>query len=80
MRVSSDHYAQLHAAIAPIDIPNRREDYKAGKFYRAELVKDIDRRYRWDLLWASGAASVLYDAGYNDDHIDTALRSIVPPL
>lgn len=80
MNVSPEHYARLHAAITPLDIPNRRDYYRAGRFARAELVKDVDRRYRWDLLWASGAAAVLYDAGYNDAHIDTALRSIVPAL
>jgi hypothetical protein len=37
------------------------------------------KRFRWDMLHASGFNTKgLYDAGLNDDHIDTALRSIIP--
>ncbi len=34
-------------------------------------------RKRWDALWASGFnVSPLYKAGFNDAHIDTALKQI----
>lgn len=49
--------------------------------YRAERL--TDKRYRWDLLWACGMAKFVINTLYdycNDDHIDTALREIVPPL
>lgn len=35
-------------------------------------------RYRWDRMNETGWFPIaLYDAGYNDDHIDTALRRIL---
>jgi len=75
----------MRDAIAPLDTPTVRGAYLRGEFPRAELVKDLDRRYRWDLLNAALPASwicpELYDAaGCLDSHIDTALRAIVPPL
>ena len=67
--------------VAVIDTPERREAYLAGAFFGADSVKDLDRRYRWDLLWASGAYSLVSDIeGLKDAHIDTALRSAVAPL
>jgi hypothetical protein len=85
MKMKAEHFEALRAAIAPLDTPARREAYLSGRFPRAELVKDLDKRYRWDLLWGTtgservGFWSDLY-AYLNDDHIDTALRSIVPKL
>lgn len=88
MKITDEHLAALRAAIVPCDTPERREAYLRGDFHNADRVKDLDMRYRWDLLYASGLkigdgvgmeGLPLY--GYlNDDHIDTALRSIVPVL
>ncbi len=55
---------------------------------RPETYKDLKaaiartgmtaKRARWDALWASGFdVARLYKEGLNDEHIDTALRSIV---
>lgn len=46
-------------------------------------VKDLDKRYRWDLLWSAARTrsmvrEILSD--YTDAHIDTVLRTIVNPL
>jgi hypothetical protein len=39
---------------------------------------DENTRQRWDLFWRSDyPIQRLYDAGLNDDHIDTALRRII---
>ena len=49
-------------------------------------MQDLDKRYRWDLFRAASRTpampllSNLYDAGYTDAHLDTALRAIVPAL
>ncbi len=83
MRVSAEHLAVLGAAVVPLDTAERRARYAAGDFPRAEQVRDIDKRYRWDLYWgAVRAGHSLPDStdGYNDAHIDTALRHIVSPL
>lgn len=80
MKVKPEHLAAIRACIEPLDTDERRARYIAGEFERGENVKDLDKRYRWDLLWATRAnrAFPIYD--YNDSHVDTALRSIVKPL
>ena len=82
MKATADNIANLRAALSPLDTPENREAYRSGAFPRSDAVKDLDRRYRWDLYWASGSreALAMYDAGCNDTHIDTALKSIVPPI
>ena len=83
MKVTAEHLANLAQAIEPLDTPERRTAYRNGDFPRAEHVKDLDKRYRWDLFWAAWDAagqSPDFLAQYSDSHIDTALRRIVPVL
>lgn len=86
MKVTENHVAVLSAAIAPLDTSERRAQYRAGKFPRAGAVKDLDKRYRWDLFWAAfnvpnmDVRAILATGDYNDAHIDTALRTIVKPI
>lgn len=85
MKMSAEHVEILRDAITPHDTAEIRQAYRDGNFPRADACKNRDARYRWDLFWhahhrhGSTIAPVL-DAGYKDAHIDTALRSIVPPL
>lgn len=78
MKIKPEHYAKLEKGVraAVEQHPHSREAYqKAGM---------SEKRYRWDLLYASqidGVSGNLWicDALYpyaNDDHIDTALRRI----
>lgn len=83
MKITAEHLANLAQAIEPLDTPERRTAYRSGDFPRADAVKDLDKRYRWDLFWAAWDAagqSPDFLAQYNDSHIDTALRRIVPVL
>ena len=83
MKVTAEHLANLTEAIAPLDTPERRTAYRNGDFAKADAVKDLDKRYRWDLFWAAWDAagqSPEFLAQYNDAHLDTALRHIVPVL
>lgn len=96
MKVTAEHLAVIRAAVEPLDTPERRERYRAGAFPRADAVQDLDKRYRWDLFHVVNnsiaeqnrarrdpepfLSAVLYDAGYHDGHIDTALRAVVPAL
>jgi hypothetical protein len=87
MRISESTLNTLRDAIAPLDTTERRERYHlAGDFPRANVVKDLDKRYRWDLFWEAGCLYVLSDepgrmpTDLSDAHIDTALRRIVAPL
>lgn len=64
---------------------------KVKEFFRKEhsldrhrgyvLVGLSDERYRWDLLWempdVEELTRTLYKTDYNDNHIDTALKSIL---
>jgi hypothetical protein len=82
--VPAPQVRQLAAAIAPHDTAERRAQYLAGDFDRADRVKDLDKRYRWDLYWlvrptlATDLTDVL--GWSNDACLDTALRRCVPPL
>ena len=89
MKITNYDYQRLQAAITPLDTPERRAKYIAGEFKNAGKVTDLEKRYRWDLLWASkltiaGGTTIHGDlnlyAYMDDEHIDTALRKIVPPL
>lgn len=69
--------------VASFDTPDRRNAYRSRQFPRADRVKDLDKRYRWDLAYVADIRDVItavYDRGGNDAHIDTALRMIVSPL
>lgn len=89
MKIKAEHLEILRASIVPLDTPERRARYLAGDFKNAEAVKDLDRRYRWDLLWSFRTSAGYTKDGVsildlylylNDVHMDTALRSLVPPL
>ena len=82
MKLPKEAIEELRSAIAPLDTTEMRERYRSGDFHRSEHVKDHDKRYRWDLLAMSGfQVWILYDLyDVNDNHIDTALRAIVPTL
>lgn len=78
MKISKEHYEYLKSCIAT-------QAHKA-KAHREMLVnsdrkpKDMDKRVRWDFLWATVPSmwitDNIYPLGCDDTHIDTALRSI----
>lgn len=81
MKMSEQHYAQLRLAIlsALPKIPTAAQ-YAARDpvIPRIDRAKDTAMRHRWDALWAARFdCKPLYDAGLNDNHIDTALRAII---
>lgn len=79
MKISQGEVQALRELIQPLDTEAQREHYRQGNFPRANKVKDLDRRYQWDLFWVARGMSAL-TGEYKDSHIDTALRSIVPSL
>lgn len=80
MKFSDADFDAVRAVIVPLDTAERRERYRTGDFPRADRVKDLDMRYRWDLFHAADAWKLIDGRGYADTHIDTALRRIVGPL
>jgi len=83
MKIKPEHLAWLKAGIEPLDTAERRCLYLESKFPNADKVRDLNKRYRWDLLHAAGLTDWLCDTLYryaHDDHVDSALRSIVKDL
>lgn len=80
MKIRPEDYEKLRAATARLDTAENRAAYRAGRFPRSELTKDVNKRYRWDLLYGSGLDLREMYSYLSDEHIDTALRRIVPPL
>lgn len=87
MKMSPAHYADLKARIRPLisDIRAHRTELEAQHRNPSPwhpLVKDVERRLRWDAFHASRIQSAYgYQAfDYTDEHIDTALRSIFKDL
>lgn len=73
----------MRKAIEPLDTEEVRWRYRNFDIPRADSVKDINKRYRWDLYYfAARQTGGLPDStnGYNMEHIDTALRNIVKEL
>lgn len=79
MKVTPKEVAALAAAIKPLNTLDRRVRYKMGDFPRSAAVKDLDKRYRWDLFWEVRGMDIITSTDM-DSHIDTALRKVVPPL
>lgn len=83
MKMTQEHFKTLKALLEPVDTEERRTLYKESRYPRAELTKDVNKRYRWDCLYATGAANSIMSDLYtylDDSNIDTALRNLVRPL
>lgn len=78
----------LKSHIEKFDTEEARKMYREGNFKNSDGCKDVNMRYRWDLLWLANHNSELNSMitdcynhhDLNDDHINTALRKIVPSL
>ncbi len=86
MKITPEDFEKLRAAIQPLDDFTTRESYRQRTFPNADKAKDVNKRYRWDLLWLSklkigdgvGIKGDIDLYAYLDvTHIDTALRRIV---
>ena len=81
MKIKAEHYEHMKQAISKVD-------KEIAASHKASLkddprVKDIDKRFRWDLLYAAKLSIWMCDNLYsymNDDHVDTALKNIVKEL
>ncbi len=88
MKVTDKHFQILQDAISVHDTETVREQYRKGEFARADVTKDLNKRYRWDLYWYAVRVANYngqmpmpdHNDGYTMDHLDTALRRIVKAL
>lgn len=84
MKMKPEHYQHLKQLLTTVKdrIESHREFLKTDS-----RVKDLEKRLRWDMLWATNnnhsTTRWIVDTLYsymNDDHIDTALRSAMKEL
>lgn len=76
-------FAGMYAAIERTDGFDTVQDivdmYQARDIPRAESVKDINKRFRWDMVYLAKLSPWICDNLYlylDDTHIDTALRHV----
>ncbi len=80
MKITQEHYNHIKQAITPLasKLILHREALKSDT-----RVKDLEKRLRWDGLYAAHLSQWLCDNVYSymdDTHIDTALKSIMKEL
>lgn len=87
MKMTKEHYAAMKHAIDAVlnkyDKDKLVNKYETGQFARADDVKDLQKRFCFDLLYGAGLNNFASDTLYqylNDDHIYTALKSISPKV
>ena len=78
MKITKEHYAHMRDAMRAAA---ERQQGITTRTYEAEGL--TAQRYRWDLMWSAKLNSWVCANIYpyaNDEHLDTALRSIVIEL
>lgn len=84
MKMTPALFDWLRDAIERYDTAALRAAYREGRYPRADRTRNLDLRYRWDLLWAVHGQmpdSLRHElSDLRDTHIDTALRRIVAQL
>ena len=63
MKLSADIVEAMRERIETLDTEDTRQAYREGRFPRADKVKDLDMRYRWDLFHATKCREVLDSHG-----------------
>ena len=86
MKIALGHFDALQKAIDDVLNSYGRDkvisEYEQGHIARADKVKDLQKRFCFDMLYASNIPELvneIYDYA-NDDHIYTALKRICPKV
>ena len=85
MKIKPLHLERLRKAIEWVleNFPNIVEDYEQGRFTRADKVKELQKRFCFDLLYAAGVNHWVVDELYpymGDTHLYTALKAVSPKV
>jgi hypothetical protein len=83
MKATPEQLATVQSVLSQFDTDERRRCYLSGDFSRADKVKDLNKRYRWDIYWlARDNGLVGYELleNLNDSQKDTVLRRVIPNL
>jgi len=89
MKMTSEHLAILKVGVDKVlaNNPHAAQAYEEGRFAKSERVKDLQRRFCFDIFYASGvkigdgvgtSGDIIGD--YSDSHIFTALKAICPKV
>lgn len=79
MKIKGQDFDRLAERVRQFDTPESRARYLARDFPRSDVVKDLNKRYRYDLFYAARGYDGMPDA-YTDAHYYSALKKIVPDL
>jgi hypothetical protein len=85
MKIKDEHYKYMkHEIDATLDkYPDLVSEYESGNFPRADKVKDLQKRFCFDVMYGAGLTKWVCDNLYgymHDSHIYTALKSICPKV
>ena len=85
MKITKEHLQVLNEEIALVlnKYPQLVAEYESGQFARAEAVKDLQKRFCFDLMYGAGLTRFVCDTLYkymNDDHLYTALKAVCPKV
>lgn len=85
LKITDKHFATLKEKIEAVlaKYPDVVNAYEEGQFTNASKVKDLQRRFCWDLLWATTPSTWIRKELYpylNDTHIYSALKKICPTV
>lgn len=85
MKIQPQHLEFMRQAVAGVlaNHPDLVRDYETGNFPSSDKVKDLQKRFCFDVMHGAGltgfVCKVLYNY-VNDDHVYTALKSICPKV
>ena len=85
LKISQYHFDILQGAISDLllERPDLVQLYETGQFQNSDRVKDLNMRFRWDMLHCAIGSSWICSNLYSyldDRHIDSALKKIVPTI
>lgn len=85
LKIKQEHLEYLKTEINKVLIkyPKLVDEYEHGDFPRADKVKDLQKRFSFDLLYGAGLTKWVCDNIYpyaNDDHIYSALKTFCPKV
>jgi hypothetical protein len=85
MKIKKAHLDHIEKAINNLlaNNPDIIQRYETGNFVRSNVVKDLQTRFNFDLLYVSGLIDWVCKEIYsyaNDTHLATALNNICPKI
>ena len=87
LKIRDEHFAHLKSEIDSVleryGFENLKEEYETGNFPRSEKVKDLNKRFCFDMLFGAGLNSWVCDELYpymSDEHVYSALKKIIPTI